>query len=91
MSATGIEKIVCEDIARRQKLGIAKYGMTVATNPAHLREWLQHAYEESLDKSIYLRRAIAEIDAQTVVKEFLTSQQSAAGDSVNATISETNY
>jgi hypothetical protein len=40
--------------------------MTVATNPAHLREWLQHAYQESLDKAIYLKRAIAELDSANV-------------------------
>lgn len=61
---TGIEALVCEEIARRQRVGIAKYGTTVADNPLPLREWLQHAYEETLDKAVYLRRAIAEIDAQ---------------------------
>lgn len=63
---TGIEAMVCEEIARRQQMGIAKYGTTVADNPLTLREWLQHAYEETLDKAVYLRRAIAEIDAQEV-------------------------
>lgn len=62
MKTTGIEAIVCEDIANRQQLGINKYGTTVADNNLSLREWLQHAYEESLDQAIYLRRAIAEID-----------------------------
>src|SRR5574343_942818 len=61
---TGIEALVCEEIARRQALGIAKYGQTVADNPIALRAWLQHAFEESLDLSIYLRRSIAEIDNQ---------------------------
>lgn len=61
---TGIESMVCEEIARRQQMGIAKYGTTVADNPLTLREWLQHAYEETLDKAVYLRRAIAEIDAK---------------------------
>lgn len=61
---TGIEAEVCADIARRQAFGIAKYGQTVADNPLTLREWLQHAYEESLDLPIYLKRAIAEIDAE---------------------------
>lgn len=61
---TGIEAQVCADIAKRQELGINKYGTTVAENPLELREWLNHAYEESLDKAIYLRRAIAEIDKQ---------------------------
>lgn len=61
---TGIEAAVCSDIARRQQMGIAKYGQTVADNALELRAWLQHAYEEHLDAAIYLRRAIAEIDAQ---------------------------
>lgn len=60
----GIEAEVCIEIARRQEKGIAKYGTTVADNPLSLRQWLQHAYEETLDKAIYLKRAIAEIDAQ---------------------------
>ena len=58
---TGTEKQVCDDIAERQALGIAKYGTTVAENPLELKEWLQHAYEETLDKAIYLKRAIAEL------------------------------
>lgn len=61
---TGIEAAVCADIAQRQAKGIAKYGTTVADNPLPLRDWLQHAYEETLDKAIYLKRAIAEIDGQ---------------------------
>jgi len=59
---TGIEAEVCTDITHRQQKGIAKYGVTVAENPLSLREWLQHAYEETLDKAVYLKRAIAEID-----------------------------
>lgn len=59
-----IESQVCADIKERQEKGITKYGMTVAQNPAELREWLQHAYEETLDKAIYLKRAIAEIDTE---------------------------
>ena len=58
----GIEAIVCRDIAERQKRGIQKYGVSVAENPLQLRDWLNHAYEETLDKAVYLRRAIAEID-----------------------------
>lgn len=62
MSPTGIEAMVCADIAKRQALGIAKYGTTVSENPLDLRAWLQHAYEEALDMAIYLKRAMAEID-----------------------------
>lgn len=59
-SATGIEAEVCKDIARRQRIGIAKYGTTVAGNPLSHLEWLQHAYEECLDQAIYLKRAMAD-------------------------------
>jgi hypothetical protein len=63
---TGTEAAVCADIARRQQLGLAKYGTTVAENPLTLRQWLQHAYEETLDQAIYLKRAIDQIDASTL-------------------------
>jgi hypothetical protein len=59
---TGIEAAVCEDIAARQRAGIAKYGVTVADNPLTLQQWLTHAYEECLDQAIYLKRAISELD-----------------------------
>ena len=62
---TGIEALVCKDVAMRQHLGISKYGTTVADNPLSLREWLQHQYEELLDAAVYCRRAIAEIDQQS--------------------------
>lgn len=61
---SGIEALVCEEIASRQLFGISKYGQTVAANPLELRAWLLHAYEECLDQAVYLRRAIAEIDAK---------------------------
>lgn len=62
---SGIEAEVCNDIADRQQKGIAKYGVTVAENPLVLKQWLQHAYEETLDKAIYLKRAIAAMDENT--------------------------
>lgn len=57
----GIEKKVCEDIARRQELGINKYGQSVADNPLSLVEWLNHAYEECLDQAVYLARTMDEL------------------------------
>ena len=62
---TGTEARVCEMIAARQRLGIAKYGTTVASNPLVLRQWLQHAMEEALDQAIYLARSIEELDKQS--------------------------
>lgn len=62
MNATGTEARVIADIEARQKLGILRYGTTVENNPLPLRQWLQHAYEESLDAAIYLKRAMEEMD-----------------------------
>jgi len=59
---SGVEAKVCRDIAKRQRLGIAKYGVTVSNNPLAFRAWLKHAYEECLDQAVYLRRAIEDID-----------------------------
>ena len=61
---TGTEARVCEMIAARQRLGVAKYGMTVAGNPLSLRRWLMHSLEEKLDDAVYMLRAIEEIDKQ---------------------------
>ena len=51
-SPTGVEARVCEDIAARQRLGIAKYGVTVEQSPDDM---LRHAYEEALDLAVYLK------------------------------------
>ena len=61
---TGTEARVCDDIKNRQQVGIRKYGTTVCENPLTLRQWLQHAYEETLDQAVYLKRAIEEMDKQ---------------------------
>jgi len=61
---TGTEARVCELIAKRQQFGVAKYGLTVQGNPLPLRQWLVHGLEEALDMSIYLARAIEELDKQ---------------------------
>lgn len=60
-SPSGVEALVCADITARQKLGVAKYKITVEDNPLTLREWLQHAYEECLDQAVYLKRAMSEL------------------------------
>jgi len=58
---SGTEANVCSDISERQRVGIKKYGITVANNPLKLEEWLQHAYEECLDQAVYLKRAMNEM------------------------------
>lgn len=53
---------VRSDLLARSERGRAKYGTTLARTDLTLRDWLQHAYEEGLDKVLYLRRAIDELD-----------------------------
>lgn len=74
MKAEGIEAQVCADIARRQRLGLSKYGTTVANNPLELRAWMQHAYEEMLDAAVYLRRAMADVDGKAVAADALPNE-----------------
>jgi Lar family restriction alleviation protein len=61
-NATGTEARVCADIAARQQVGIKKYGTTVEANPLPSLEWARHAYQESLDMPIYLKRLIEELE-----------------------------
>ena len=63
INVTGIEALVCKEIARRQQLGIQKYGITVAENPLALMEWVRHAKEEALDLAIYLTKIEATLQA----------------------------
>lgn len=53
---------VMAEMAKRDRKGFEKYGTTTADNPLDLRQWLQHALEETLDKAVYLKRAIVELD-----------------------------
>lgn len=54
-----IIEAVRQDLLQRSQVGIAKYGTTLAREDLGLRDWLQHAYEETLDKAAYLKCAIA--------------------------------
>lgn len=58
---TGVEKQLCDLIAKRQQLGIRKYGTTLADNPAALVDRLQHMLEELLDGAAYAMWAINQI------------------------------
>ena len=52
---------VRKDLRERSELGIEKYGVTLDRKDIDLKGWLQNAYEETLDKALYLKRAIREI------------------------------
>lgn len=59
-----INEAVVEELRRRSRAGIQEYGVTVAEAPLKRRDWLQHALEESLDLSVYLRKLIAFEDGE---------------------------
>lgn len=46
----------------RSIVGIQKYGVMLDRQDLSLRDWLQHALEETLDKANYLQAAIRSID-----------------------------
>jgi hypothetical protein len=49
-------KEVISDLISREKMGRAKYGVTVDKANLSELEWMHHAYEEALDFAIYLKR-----------------------------------
>lgn len=66
MSATGTEARVCQDIAKRQQVGLSKYGTTVEANPLGMVQWIRHAYEECLDQAVYLRRCLEVLEGPQI-------------------------
>ena len=46
------------DLRAREKMGIEKYGVSVDKAKLEPIEWMQHAYEESLDHAIYMKKII---------------------------------
>lgn len=61
-----VVEAVRADLLSRSQLGIAKYGVTLDRTDLSLRDWLQHAYEETLDQANYLKRAIIELETSNV-------------------------
>jgi hypothetical protein len=49
---------IIDDLLERQEKGIKEYGTTMDRTDLNEIDWLQHAYEEALDLSIYLKKLI---------------------------------
>jgi len=49
---------IIDDLLAREDKGIKEYGTTMDRTDLSEIDWLQHAYEESLDLSIYLKKLI---------------------------------
>lgn len=63
-----VDTVIAKHKARVAK-GIAKYGCTLATNPADLRERLQHIQEEAMDAAAYCEWAMAAIEQPAAAVE----------------------
>jgi hypothetical protein len=59
MSKIGEE--VISDIRKQEEKGLSTYGTTMDRDDYELVNWLQEAYEECLDKCLYLKAAINKI------------------------------
>ncbi len=49
---------IIDDLLAREEKGLKEYGTTMDRTDLNEIEWLQHAYEEALDLSIYLKKII---------------------------------
>lgn len=55
-----ILQIVIAELKVREQRGLNKYGTTMDRKDLTTKQWLQHAYEEALDLSLYLKKLIEE-------------------------------
>lgn len=46
---------VMNDLSERSKVGIKKYGVTLEREDLEIKDWINHVYEEALDKANYLK------------------------------------
>ena len=57
---SAILQIVIAELKVREQRGLNKYGTTMDRKDLTTKQWLQHAYEEALDLSLYLKKLIEE-------------------------------
>ena len=63
-----IVEAVREDLLRRSKRGIQKYGVTLDRDDLSLLEWLKHTYEEVLDQANYLKKTITILEEKDGIR-----------------------
>ena len=86
---------VIKDIASRAEVGIKKYNKTMDRDDLSVSDWVQHAYEEALDLTVYLcrlKKDVAKLEARIKVlkktecaneKSFLSVQGSMPHQGIN--------
>lgn len=53
-----VDRLVAEH-RRREALGLAKYGVTLARDDLSRLDWLKHARDEAMDLALYLEKLIS--------------------------------
>lgn len=56
-------------LLERSEVGVKKYGVMLDRTDLSLRDWLQHALEEGLDRCNYLQAAIQLIDRERALAD----------------------
>jgi hypothetical protein len=49
-------------LERRRLIGLDTYGMKIMASPETMKQWLEHALEESLDQSVYLQTVLLKLE-----------------------------
>lgn len=62
MKVDSIVEALREELLRRSQVGIKKYNTTLDRTDLELSDWLQHAAEEGMDMTLYLKRAKKDVE-----------------------------
>jgi hypothetical protein len=64
-----IVEIVRSALLERSRIGLSKYGVSVADSHLSVPQWLQHAQEEALDLAVYLERVRSGLAEQESLRD----------------------
>jgi hypothetical protein len=59
-----IEDQVCKKIQERAKIGLSKYGVTLADDTLSIQELLIHAQEEAMDLANYIEAILEKLASE---------------------------
>jgi len=62
MKVDSIVESVRQELLERSQAGIKKYNNTLDREDLELSDWLQHATEEAMDMTLYLKRAKKDVE-----------------------------
>jgi hypothetical protein len=61
VSGDKVVESVVDEIRHRSVVGVKKYGVTLERTDLSLEQWVQHAMEEAMDLTLYLKRIQMEL------------------------------